>query len=187
MPPAIRTHHHYVLGFTVALAIAYVAIALFRHTGPIKRLRRLGGDRTAAIVPRLLAILTFLAGAILLFSGATPTVAGRLQWLSAWIPLPVVELSHFIDNLAGVMLLILARGVERRLDAAYHLTIAMLIAGIVLSLLRALDIEQALALSLMLVAFIPTRKYFYRKSSLIEERFSASWIAAILQIGRAHV
>jgi phosphatidylglycerol lysyltransferase len=182
VPPAILPRHHYVLGFTVALAVAYIAIALFRHTGPIQRLRRLGGDWTAAVVPRLLAIITFLAGALLLFSGATPAVAGRLQWLSAWIPLPIVELSHFIDNLAGVMLLILARGVERRLDAAYHLTIAMLIAGIVLSLLRALDIEQALVLTLMLGAFVPSRKYFYRKSKLIEERFSASWIAAILLV-----
>ena len=182
MPPAIPLHHHYVLGFTGALAVGYVTIALFRHTGPIQRLRRLGGDWIAAVVPRFLAIITFLAGALLLFSGATPAVAGRLQWLSAWIPLPIVELSHFIDNLAGVMLLILARGVERRLDAAYHLTIAMLIAGIFLSLLRALDIEQALVLALMLVTFVPSRKYFYRKSSLIEERFSASWIAAILLV-----
>lgn len=182
MPHAILPRHHYVLGFTAAVAVCYVTIALFRHTGPIQRLRRLGGDWTAAVVPRLLAIITFLAGALLLFSGATPAVAGRLQWLSAWIPLPIVELSHFIDNLAGVMLLILARGVERRLDAAYHLTIGMLIAGIVLSVLRALDIEQALVLMLILAAFVPSRKYFYRKSSLIEERFSASWIAAILLV-----
>lgn len=182
MPTAISTRHHYVLAFTVALAAGYIGIALFRHTAPIQRLRRLGGDRTAAIVPRLLAIITFLAGALLLFSGATPAIAGRLQWVSMWIPLPVVELSHFMDNLAGVMLLILARGVERRLDVAYHLTIGMLVAGIVLSLLRALDIEQALVLSLMLATFIPSRKYFYRRSSLIEERFSASWIAAILLV-----
>ncbi len=182
MPSQITQHHHYVLGITGALAVGYVGISLFRHTGPIQRLHRLGGDWTAAVVPRFLAIVTFLAGALLLFSGATPAVAGRLEWLGAWIPLPILELSHFIDNLAGVMLLILARGVERRLDVAYHLTIAMLVAGIFLSLLRALDIEQALVLALMLVAFVPSRKYFYRKSSLVEERFSSSWVAAILLV-----
>ena len=182
VPTANPSHHHYVIGFTAALAAGYLGIALFRHTAPVQRLRRLGGDWTAAVVPRFLAIITFLAGALLLFSGATPAGAGRLQWLSAWIPLPIVELSHFIDNLAGVMLLILARGVERRLDVAYHLTIAMLVTGIFLSVLRALDVEQALVLALMLVAFIPSRKYFYRKSSLVEERFSASWIAAILLV-----
>jgi phosphatidylglycerol lysyltransferase len=182
VPPATSTRHHYVLGITAALAAGYIAIALFRHTAPIQRLRRLGGDRTAAIVPRMLAILAFVAGALLLFSGAVPALAGRLSWLSTWIPLPVVELSHFMDNVVGVMLLILARGVERRLDVAYHLTIGMLVAGIILSLLRALDIEQALVLALMLATFIPSRKYFYRRSSLIEERFSAPWIAAILLV-----
>ena len=182
VPPGISPRHHYVLAFTVALAVGYAAIAAARHTGPVQRLRRLGGNWTAAVVPRLLAIVTFLAGALLLFSGATPTVAERLQWLNAWIPLPIVELSHFIDNLAGVMLLVLARGVERRLDAAYHLTIALLVAAIFLSLLRALDIEQALVLALMLATFIPSRKYFYRRSSLIEERFSTSWVLAILLV-----
>lgn len=182
MPTPILPRHHYVVGFTAALAVGYLAIALTRHTGPIQRLRRLGGDWTAAVVPRLLAIITFLAGALLLFSGATPAGASRLRWLDAWIPLPIVEVSHFVASLAGVMLLILARGVERRLDAAYHLTIALLVATIFLSLLRALDIEQALVLTLMLGAFIPSRKYFYRKSSLVEERFSASWIGAILLV-----
>lgn len=180
-PPQLP-QHHYVLVFTALLSVGYVGIALFKHTAPVQRLIRLGGDWPAAVVPRFLGIITFLAGALLLFSGATPAVASKLDWLDAWIPLPIVELSHFVDNLVGVTLLILARGVERRLDAAYHLTIAMLVAGIFLSILRALDIEQAVVLALMLVTFIPSRKYFYRRSSLIEERFSASWVSAILLV-----
>lgn len=182
MPITVYPRHHYVLGFTTALGVAYLALAILRHTGPIQRLRRLGGDWTAAVIPRLLAVITFVAGALLLFSGATPAVAARIHSLDTWIPLPIIEVSHFAASLAGVMLLILARGVERRLDAAYHLTIGLLVATIFLSLLRALDIEQALVLSLMLAVFIPSRKYFYRKSSLVEERFSAPWIAAILLV-----
>jgi phosphatidylglycerol lysyltransferase len=128
----------------------------------------------------MLGLLTFLSGAVLLFSGAVPAGAARLHWIEAWIPLPVVELSHFFDNVAGVSLLILARGVERRLDVAYHLTIVMFVVGILLSILRAFDVEQAATLTLCLALFIPSRKYFYRKTSLIEERFTARWIAAIL-------
>ena len=173
---------HDVLIVTALLALGYVAITLFRHTAPVQRLVRLGGDWPAAVVPRLLAIVTFVAGALLLFSGATPTLAGRLAWLDAWIPLPIIEISHVLDSLAGVALLILARGVERRLDAAYHATVAMLVAGIFLSLLRALDVEQAITLALILVVFVPSRKYFYRRSSLIEERFTPRWMAAILLV-----
>lgn len=180
LPPAHRPH--YVLVITALLAAAYIGVSLFRHTAPVQRLVRLGGDWTAAVVPRLLAFVTFIAGALLLFSGATPAVVTRLEWVNTWIPLPIIEVSHVLDNLAGVALLILARGVERRLDAAYHATIAMLVAGIFFSLLRALDIEQAVTLALILVVFVPSRRYFYRRSSLIEERFSARWIGAILLV-----
>ncbi|HXC25999.1 MAG TPA: phosphatidylglycerol lysyltransferase domain-containing protein [Gemmatimonadaceae bacterium] len=179
LPPA-SPRHHYVLVFTTAIGICYIAAALLHHTAPIQRLKRLGGNWGGAVLPRLLGLVTFLAGAVLLFSGAVPAEAARLRWIEEWIPLPVVELSHFFDNVAGVSLLILARGVERRLDVAYHLTIGMLVAGILLSILRAFDIEQAAMLTLFLVLFLPSRKYFYRKTSLVEERFTSKWIAAIV-------
>lgn len=180
--PRDPASQHYVLALTAVVTAIYVAVSLAHHTAPIQRLIRLGGDWGAAVMPRLIALFVFMAGALLLFSGSTPVSAERLRWLERWVPLVILELSHFLDNLVGVALLILARGVERRLDAAYHLTIAMLIAGIFLSILRAFDIEQAITLTLVLILFIPGHKYFYRRTSLIEERFTRSWIAAILLV-----
>lgn len=171
-------HHHFVLFLSALTALASLTAAFLRHTAPVQRLVNLGGDWTAAVIPRLLSVLTFVAGAMLLFSGATPAMAGRLPFLSRIVPLPLIEFSHFADNLAGAGLLLLARGVERRLDAAYHLTLGVLIAGMVLSVLRALDFEEALFLGMLALAFIPSRKYFYRKSSLFSERFTPQWIAA---------
>lgn len=179
IPIAARPHHHRVLAITSLLAVAYLGALALHHWAPVRRLARLGGDWTTAIIPRLLGAAAFIAGALLLFSGATPAIAARLHWIDRWVPLPVIELSHFLDNVAGVTLLILARGVERRLDAAYHFTIAVLVAAIALSLLRALDVEQSAMLALVLAAFIPSRRYFYRRSSLIEERFTTRWIMAI--------
>jgi len=43
----------------------------------------------------------------------------RLAWLKDFFPSPVIELSHFLGNLAGVGLLVLAGGLQQRLDAAY--------------------------------------------------------------------
>jgi lysylphosphatidylglycerol synthetase-like protein (DUF2156 family) len=45
---------------------------------------------------------------------------------------------------------LLARGLQQRLDAAYHLTVALLGAGIIFSLLKGFDYEEAIALSVML-------------------------------------
>ncbi|MDQ6828366.1 MAG: bifunctional lysylphosphatidylglycerol flippase/synthetase MprF [Gemmatimonadota bacterium] len=159
-------------------ALLFALVFVFRHKEPIQRLIKLG-RLAPVIVPRVFALTTFLAGAILLFSGATPDAAKRLRWLNDFMPLPIVEVSHFFASLAGASLLVLARGLQRRLDAAYHLTIALLGAGILFSLLKALDYEEAVILSLMLVAMLPSRKYFYRKASLIEERYTKGWIAAI--------
>jgi phosphatidylglycerol lysyltransferase len=83
---------------------------------------------------------------------------------------------------AGAGLLVLAVGLQRRLDAAYHLTVALLAAGIMLSLLRGLDYVEAAALAVMLAALLPAHREFYRKTSLTAEPFTPGWTAAVLLV-----
>ena len=113
------------------------------------RVARFFGKRAPSVVPPVLAATTFLGGAILLISGATPAVHSRLAWLNALLPLPVIELSHFLGSIAGVALLVLARGLQRRLDAAYHLTVIVLASSIVFQLFKGADYEEALILTVM--------------------------------------
>jgi phosphatidylglycerol lysyltransferase len=131
-----------------------------------------------AVAPLLTAVL-FLGGIVLLFSGATPSLIGRLAWLNLLLPLPLIEASHFLAASTGVLMLFVARGVWRRLDAAWLLAVVLLAAGIVLSLLKGLDWEEALALALMLALLLPCRRFFFRRSSLLGGGLSAPWLAAI--------
>jgi phosphatidylglycerol lysyltransferase len=133
---------------------------------------------SSAVVPPLLALATLAGGAVLLISGATSAVPARIAWLERALPLPILEMSHFLGSVAGVGLLFLARGLFRRLDAAYLLTAGLLAAGIVFSLLKGADYEEAIILAVMLAALLPARRYFYRKSSLFAVRLSAGWLAA---------
>jgi phosphatidylglycerol lysyltransferase len=133
-------------------------------------------------VPQFLSLATFMSGTILLFSGSTPAVGNRLSWLRDFMPLPVIEDSHFMGSLFGGGLLILASGLQRRIDAAYFLAISLLTGGIIFSILKGLDYEEALILTAMLAAFIPSRKYFHRQSSLFEHRFTAGWITGITAV-----
>ncbi len=139
------------------------------------------------MVPQVFAFAAFIGGAILLFSGTTPVVEQRVVFLKKLLPLPFLEFSHFVGSVAGMGLLLLGRGLQRRLDAAYHLTIGLLIAGIVASMAKGFDYEEAIALLLILIAIWPTRRHFYRKASLFSERFNAAWIAAILIISGCSV
>jgi phosphatidylglycerol lysyltransferase len=175
--PAPVTRHYLPISIIAALVIA--AVIYWRLREPIDRLMRLGGTVAAAVAPRMLAVSTFLAGTILLFSGATPPIGDRLHWIDDFLPLPVVEVAHFFGSIAGVGLLLLARGIQRRLDAAYVLSVALLAVSIVFTLLKGFDYEEAIFLSLMLAVLVPNRRYFYRKTSIIEERFTRTWIAAI--------
>lgn len=139
--------------------------------------RWLGG-----MAPYLLSVTTLISGAVLLFSGATPTVPGRLNWLYEILPLPVIELSHFLGSLIGVCLLLLARGLQRRIDAAYILMVVFLGAGICLSLLKGADYEEALLLGLMLAVLLPSRRHFYRRSSLFQDSLSMGWIVTVMLV-----
>ncbi len=138
--------------------------------------------RLPALIPHILAAGAFLAGTLLLFSGASPAVPQRLAWLKHLLPLSVLEISHFAASLTGAALLVLARGLQRRLNAAYFMSIILLAAGIVFSLLKGVDYEEATVLGFILMALLPCRKRFYRKTSLIDEPFSPAWTAAIIVV-----
>ena len=94
------------------------------------------------------------------------------------IPLPLLELSHLVGSIVGAALLLLANGIQKRLDGAYLMAVSLLSVGVVVSLLKGLDYEEALALALMLGALLPSRRHFYRTASLTGEWMSPAWIAA---------
>lgn len=133
---------------------------------------------TPIIAPRMLAFTVFAAGVVLLISGATPSTHGRMELLRRMLPLPIIELSHFLGSIVGVLLLLLARGLQRRIETAYWLSIVMLGAGVLFSLAKGFDYEEAIVLSVMLAVLVPCRRHFYRKGALLTERFSASWFVA---------
>jgi len=137
-------------------------------------------DRLLPATPNLLALIVFGAGLILLVSGATPGIGWRLRWLDDALPLAVIELSHFSASVAGVALVILARALHQRLDTARHLAIVALVVGIVGSLLKGLDYEEALVLTVVLWAVVRSRAQFWRRSSVTAEPLTTSWTIAVV-------
>ena len=168
--------------YFLPLMLAAVSLGVHevvRRRQQVGRLARMFGGRAPDVVPQILAVTTFLGGAILLVSGATPAVHTRLSWLKDALPLSVIEISHFLGSLAGVLLLFLAIGLQRRLDAAYQLTVGLLASGVVLSLAKGLDYEEAAVLAVMLAALLPCHRHFFRKASLTAEPFTPGWSLAI--------
>jgi phosphatidylglycerol lysyltransferase len=169
---------YYLVPFTCAVVL-FGGYELRQKQETMRSMAAAAHGWVSLLVPDALAFTTFLGGAMLLFSGATPGVTSRLHWLAALFPLPVIEVSHFLGSMIGVALLLLARGLQLRLDVAYTLTMMLLLAGSLASLLKGFDYEEALVLSAMVIALLPCRAQFYRKASLINQRFTVRWIAAI--------
>jgi len=166
----------------MAAALLLAGEEVLLRKGKLQQVARTMGRWVSIAIPQVLAISVFVAGIILLFSGATPEIRGRVAWIGHFFPLLVIESSHFLGTLVGVILLILARGLQKRLDGAYILSTIFIGAGILFSLLKGFDYEEALILSLILTAFLPCRRYFYRKSSLLHEDIGLGWIVAIFLV-----
>jgi phosphatidylglycerol lysyltransferase len=169
---------YYLLPLSIAVVVLLVDDLQQRRT----MLTRVGSRLawvSRQLTPRVLAVFTFAAGLLLLFSGATPAESNRLAFLARVLPLGVIEISHFTASVAGAVLLVLSQGLARRLDAAYYVTVIMLAVGIVTSLVKGIDFEEAALLSVVLGALYNARSTFDRRAAFFETRFSPAWIATV--------
>src|ERR1017187_8075422 len=163
--------------FPLGLALVLLAVnEAARGKSRLACVARVASGWAPLAAPALFSLTTFIGGSILLFSGATPEMRLRLRFIGSLVPLAVIESSHFVASLTGAALLILAHGLDRRLDAAYYLTVVALLVGIVASLLKGWDYEEAAALGFILVTLIPARRHFYRRASFTAEFMSGRWL-----------
>jgi phosphatidylglycerol lysyltransferase len=172
-----------VVYYLAPLALSLLALGVIemrRGFAALGDVRHEAARWLAPWVPSWLAVSTFIGGFVLLVSGATPGVSERLRLMEAWLPLSLIESSHFLASVVGVSLLLVARGLQQRLDAAWLLASLLLGLGIAFSVLKGLDYEEALLLLVLLLALLPARRHFYRRSSIVRERFSPGWIMAMV-------
>ena len=172
---------YYFTPFFIALVLLG-AHEVWIHRAPVVRLGRVVRAFLTVVTPQAIAIAVFLAGAVLLFSGATPGLGDRLALLRNFVPLSVLELSHLLGSVVGVGLLIIAHGLYRRLHTAWWITIWLLCAGILLSLLKGFDYEEATVLAMVVIMLASARSRFRRRASLIEQHFSTAWVAAFFLV-----
>ncbi len=168
------------LGFLVADELRLRRDALARIGGAF-------GALTGQVTPKVLAVFTFLAGVVLLLSGATPVERERVHWLARYIPLVVIETSHFLGSVLGVGLLFISNGVYRRLRFAWYVAGGALALGIAASLLKGVDYEEAFFLAALLAALGVSRPAFDRRAAFFAARFSPGWFASVVAVVGASI
>ena len=129
-----------------------------------------------AAVPWTAALLTLAAGVMLLASAATPSEPLRFVRVMAIEPVLLVELSHFVSSVLGLILVMLAFGLRARLGAAWVATLVVLIVAAPLSLLKGFIWEETAILGVLAVAMVPFRHAFPRTARLTRMEVTPGWL-----------
>ena len=148
----------------------------------LARVRERAAMYVAPVAPQIAGGLTFLAGTVLLVSGATPGIDSRLALLHRFLPLTVLEVSNLAASIIGLGLVVLARALFRRVRAAYSICFWLLVCGIIASLLKGLRYEEAIVLALVLAVLALGQRAFYRPTAILDERFSPPWVASVVGV-----
>lgn len=144
-----------IIYYVVPWAIA----SLLLLTWAVRRApRRLGVAR------RIIAGLVGGGGVLIMLSSASPALYARLELLERWVPLPVVEAGQVVAALAGLLLLVLARGLARGYRAAFRATLTLLSLACLAAILKGFDWEEAVVLGVVAIAASSQATLFDRPS-----------------------
>jgi phosphatidylglycerol lysyltransferase len=137
------------------------------------------GSWTPDIAPRLASLLVFLCGVFVVFAGVFPVADIRMERLSGFLPLWLVETGSLLRGVLGVLLLLLARDLYRRIRFGWRLTLATLAATTVAVILSSLEYFQAGLLMATAAVVGPLKHYFHRRGRLLTDRIAWSWVISI--------
>ena len=168
-----------VIYYLLPLAMAVLLLAGYEirraATGPVVR-------AAGSLSPVLLSAFTFVVGVMLLASGVFPATEDATELLSRYVPLPLVEASHFFGSVAGLGLILIARGMWHRLNAAWWAGVVLAAVSLVLALPKGIALSEALVLSLQLIVLVLSRREFTRKAALFSQAFSWQWLLTLAAV-----
>ena len=170
---------YYLIPFVLGL-FAFTLYEINRNKEAVKRGLRILDRFAPDFLPYAFAAATFLCGALLFFSNATPEAGHRMTELNKLFPLWIMEGSHILTGVAGALLLVSARGLQQRLQSAYVFSLVLLGAGVLGCLFKGFDFRESLGLLVVFGALLPCGRYFSRRTSLFQQTYPPFWVTAIL-------
>lgn len=169
---------YYLVPLLLALLLLGIEALLAMPWSPVARVAA-AARASAVLWPPLLALAAFSAGALLLLSGSLPLHAARV----AAVPLWLLESSHLIGSIAGLALLLLARGLAARLRLAWTLSLVALLAGLLAAWVVGAQGPFLTLLALSAAALWAGRQRFVRSVvTLGGEVALHAWVGAALVV-----
>jgi len=168
----------YFFPLTIALVL-FGASEIMRSVKQVGAAAKIFGRTVSSAIVQVLAISTFFAGAIAIFSNSTPFQSEEIQTVVSLMPSWFKDLSHFLLSVTAASLLFVSRAIQLRIKSSYWWALGLTTLAIALILVIG---EPPLVLALFIILFIAlafSKKYFYRNISILDSSFSAWWFSAI--------
>jgi len=148
-------------------------------------MRFLRHPAVTAAAPWTATLLTLGIGVLLLASGARPSMPTRFIRLMEFEPVLLIEISHFVSSVLGLVLVILAFGLRARLDWAWAATLMTLLVAAPLSLVKGFVWEETAMLVGVAALIAPFHHAFPRKARLARMEVTPGWLfsAACFVVG----
>ena len=172
---------YYVGPLMLALTMI-VTQALATHRNRLRHVTRIGGGLLRGLAPQAAGMVVFLSGAALILGGSLPIESDRMALLNNLVPLAILELSHSVSSAIGVALLVLSRGLFRRLRGAYQATIGLMATAFVLTFVKGPTIEYAIIVAVAGAVLWLARGEFYRGAKLLDQRFTVGWVLSFAMV-----
>jgi phosphatidylglycerol lysyltransferase len=164
---------YYVLPMVVATGMLIVYELRSSVVAPVGRM-------AVRLSPSLMAGLTLIAGVWLIVSGVTPFTQDAREILATLhVPLPVVEASHFVGSVAGLGLVLVARGLLHRLDVAWWIASGLTVVAAILAIPKGIALHEAAMLLSLLTLLVISRRQFDRRSSFLAQHLEPEWLVAL--------
>lgn len=116
------------------------------------------------LINRIMGVLVFISGAVLVLSSSTPEIFDRVRILHLLFPKIVPIVSTWITFSFGILLVILSKGIFNGVKRTHHFAIAVLVLASLTCMIKGLDHEEAILMLVTAFALFMNREAFQNSS-----------------------
>lgn len=136
---------------------------------------------------KALAAVIFFCGVILTISALIPIVLDRFKILDRVLSMPMLQFSQISVMGIGLILIMLSKGIMDKVKKSYYITLVFLILGAILSIIKGLNIEEAIFISIIAILLYLSKERFYRESSPLKLKNIMVWCIVLLNISILYI
>ena len=140
---------------------------------------RLGAQRRQRAIRRLVSGIIFLDGLVNLIVTAVPPLRSRLLAVEAYVPLGAAKSAAALTAVAGILMIMVARGLRRGQRRAWAVTVAVVAATSIAHLVRAGSLVSPLLAVAILTLLLIERPHFQATTDRTTARAALPRLALI--------